>query len=918
MKSRFSRPTCWFLFLFCLACDARGDNASPAARQKSERGTTTPTQAQGSENKPVVVDTERIRGNHEYEAQRPSGAELRGAPTTSAGQTPDGAGQIEPRQDYTPSAGTTKTGGAAAASKTETGNKENQPNHTGIEGIADRHGAHEIEPQLRRGTTSPGGIASPSAKDRSKVAVEGSGKPGFAETEHIRGHLEQPSDMKLRLGGEMEPDTDLKVAVPGPEKVSPRSRPVFVAADRLQGHSDREVEAIGRAELNNGEQFISADRLRYRQDTEDAEAEGGVRVEQRGDILEGSRLKFNLASKTGELSEPTYQLKDASSRGYADMLMFEGDNHYRFRKTTYTTCPAGEDDWLLNVADLQLDHNKKVGTARNVKLTFKDVPIFYTPWMNFSYSGQRKSGLLAPVYGTNVRTGLEATVPFYWNIAPNYDATMSARMMSKRGISFNNEFRYLGEKWSGTVLGDILPNDWETQKTRWRTSFAHDHNFGGGFAGRFDYNRVSDDAYFRDLGNNLNLTSRTNLLQQGVVTYNRALGEDGTLNVTSLVQSFQTIQDPLAPIVPPYKRLPQVGIVANKPDVLGMDLNFFGNWSNFSHPTMVGGHRLVLFPSVSYPMRTAFGHITPKVGIHHTRYSLDESAPDPSPTRTLPIVSLDSALVFERQMGLGGERFTQTLEPRLLYLYVPFRDQSQLPNFDSANMDFNFAQMFSENRFSGSDRINDANQITFALASRLLESGTGKERLRLAVGQQLSFIDRRVTLDAPETISRRPDFVAAVTGFLTPTIITDSSLQVDQTRFMAEVVRSGLSYRPEPGRVINVGYRFTRDVLHQVDASSQWRWSENWQTVARLNYSIQDQRILEGLAGLEYNACCWSLRFVLQHLTTATQKTTTAAFLQLELSGLMQIGSNPLHVLQRSIPGYVRTGSQGSTLFEGP
>jgi LPS-assembly protein len=253
MKSRFSRPTCWFLFLFCLACDARGDNASPAARQKSERGTTTPTQAQGSENKPVVVDTERIRGNHEYEAQRPSGAELRGAPTTSAGQAPDGAGQIEPKQDYTPSAGTTKTGGAAAASKTETGNKENQPNHTGIEGIAERHGAHEIEPQLRRGTTSPGGIASPSAKDRSKMAVEGSGKPGFAETEHIRGHLEQPSDMKLRLGGEMEPDTDLKVAVPGPEKVSPRSRPVFVAADRLQGHSDREVEAIGRAELNNGE-----------------------------------------------------------------------------------------------------------------------------------------------------------------------------------------------------------------------------------------------------------------------------------------------------------------------------------------------------------------------------------------------------------------------------------------------------------------------------------------------------------------------------------------------------------------------------------------------------------------------------------------------------------------------------------------
>ena len=855
MKSRFSRPICWFVFLSCLACNARADNASSAGRQKSERTTTPPAQAQGNENKPVVVDTERIRGHHEYEAQAPSGAELRGAPVNSAGQAQDGGRHAQPRQNYTPS-GAAKTGGPAAASKVEAGNKENQPGLAGTEGIAGPHAVQEFEPQLRPGATPPAGIALPTVKGGSKMAVEGGGKPGFAETEHIRGHLEQPGDMKLRLGGEVEPDTDLKVAAPAPEKVSPKSRPVFVAADRLQGHSDREVEAIGRAELNNGEQFISADRLKYRQDTEDAEAEGGVRVEQRGDILEGSRLKFNLASKTGELSQPRYQLKDASSRGYADMLMFEGDNHYRFRQTTYTTCPAGDNDWLLNVADLQLDHNKKVGTARNVKLTFKDVPILYTPWMNFSYSGQRKSGLLAPVYGTNVRTGLEATVPFYWNIAPNYDATVSARMMSKRGISLNNEFRYLGEKWSGTVLGDILPNDWETNTTRWRTSFAHDHNFGAGFTGRFDYNRVSDDAYFRDLGNNLNLTSRTNLLQQGVVTYNRALGEDGTLNVTSLVQSFQTIQDPRAPIVPPYKRLPQLAVVANKSDVLGMDLNFIGNWSNFSHPTMVGGNRVVLYPSVSYPIRSAFGYITPKIGVHHTLYNLDATgtSPESSPDRTLPILSMDSGVVFDRQMGLGGERFTQTLEPRLFYVYVPFRDQSNLPNFDSAKTDFSFAQMLNENRFSGHDRINDANQLTFALTSRLIESGTGRERLRLAVGQQISFIDRRVTLDAPETINRRPDFVAAVTGFLTPTISTDSSVQFDQTRFMADVVRSGLSYRPEPGRVVNVGYRFTRDVLHQLDASSQWRWSERWQTVARINYSIQDQKILEGLAGLEYNA----------------------------------------------------------------
>jgi LPS-assembly protein len=888
--------------------------------------TTPPGQAQGNENKPVVIDHERIRGRHEYEVQAPSGSELRSAPTVnSAGQATDGDGRSQPRQNYTPSA-TAKPGEAATAHKVEAGNKENQPGLTAAEGIPGPHAVQEFEPQLRPGATSPAGIASPGSRDRTKIATpgggpeRGGGKPGFAEAEHMRGHLEQQGDPKLRLGGRVEPEAEAKMAAPEAEKVSPKSRPVFVAADRLQGHSSKEVEAIGRAELASGDQLISADRLKYRQDTEDAEAEGGVRVEQRGDILEGSRLKFNLASKTGELSQPSYQLKDASSRGYADMLLFEGENHYRFRQAAYTTCPAGDDDWMLNVGDLQLDHSKRVGTARNVKLTFKDVPILYTPWMNFSYSGQRKSGLLAPVYGTNVRTGLEVTVPFYWNIAPNYDATISARMMSKRGISLNNEFRYLGEKWSGTLLADILPNDWDTQKTRWRTSFAHDHNFGAGFTGRLDYNRVSDDAYFRDLGNNLNLTSRTNLLQQGLLSYNRGLGDDGTLNVTSLVQSFQTIQDPLASIVSPYKRLPQVAVVANKPDVFGMDLNFVGSWSNFSHPTLISGHRVVLFPSVSYPMRNAFGYITPKIGVHHTRYNLDAAgtSPEASPDRTLPILSLDSGIAFERQMGLGGERFTQTLEPRLFYVYVPYRDQSHLPNFDSAKTDFSFAQMLNENRFSGFDRINDANQLTFALTSRLIESGTGKERLRLAVGQQISFIDRRITLDAPETINRRPDFVAAVTGFLTPTISTDSSVQFDQTRFMADVIRSGLSYRPEPGRVINFGYRFTRDVLHQVDASSQWRWSERWQTVARLNYSLQDQKILEGLAGLEYNACCWSLRFVLQHLTTATQKTTTAAFLQLELNGLMQIGSNPLQVLQRSIPGYLRTGSQGSSALDGP
>ncbi len=538
----------------------------------------------------------------------------------------------------------------------------------------------KMEPPLRRGG-QPGGIASQALKRAGKVATPGAGtetdgsKPTFADAERIRGHLEQGADEKLRLGGHAEPDTGIRVAMPDEETGTPKTRPVFVTAERLQGHAEKEVEAIGRAELSSGDQFISADRLKYHQDTDDAEAEGGVRVEQRGDILEGSKLKLNLLSKTGELSDPSYRLKDASSRGYAGSLLFEGENHYRLKQATYTTCPAGDDDWLLQVADLKLDDEEKEGTARRVKLTFKDVPILYTPWMNFSYSGKRKSGLLAPTYGTSVRTGLELTLPFYWNIAPNYDATFSARAMSKRGVALNNEVRYLGKNSSGNLLVDVLPYDLETKESRWRTTFAHNHYLGSGFSTRLDYNRVSDDDYFRDLGNSMNLTSRTNLLQQGLVSYNRALGDDGTLNVTSLVQSFQTIQDPLASIVVPYKRLPQVAFIANKPDVFGAELNLIGSWTNFTHPTMINGNRAVIFPSISYPLRNAFGYITPKVGIHHTQYNLDANAatPEENPDRTLPIVSLDSGIAFDREIELRGKRFTQTLEPRLFYVYVPFQ-----------------------------------------------------------------------------------------------------------------------------------------------------------------------------------------------------------------------------------------------------
>lgn len=697
-------------------------------------------------------------------------------------------------------------------------------------------------------------------------------------------------------------------ADPQSTTIKPSKKPVYIEADRIQGYYEKEVEAIGDVKLSCGDVTISADRMKYFQKTDDAEASGKVHIERPNDVMEGAYLKLNLETEVGFLDRPSYHMKDGEGRGTGTLLLFEGEDNYRLRKGQYTTCPVGNNDWYIRASDLQIDNKKQIGTARNVSVLFKDVPILYLPWMDFSFSGERKTGMLAPILGNTARSGAEVSLPFYWNIAPNIDATFSPRIMHKRGLIFNNEVRYMTERSSGMLQADILPDDWIDNRTRYGVSYNHAHYLGKGWSTNLDYNKVSDDQFVRDLANNLALTSRISLLQRAAVGYSTGLGLGGALNFTAEVQRFQILQDPRFQIIAPFKRLPQFTVNAIKRNVGGMDLNFDGSWANFSHDSLQDGRRLTLYPNVSVPLQTAFGYITPKVGMHYTMYDLNPITGSQinSTDRLLPIVSLDSGVVFDREMTLRGERFIQTLEPRAFYVYIPFKDQSFLPNFDSAESDFSFAQILTENRFTGNDRINDANQITFALTSRLLEPATGIERLRVAFGQQFRFIDRRVTLASPQVTDQNTDFIAAISGRITSTISTDTNVQYDINNFRNEKIRTGISYRPELGKVINLGYRFTRDVFEQVDTSIQWPFAGNWNGVARVNYSLLDDKLLAGLAGFEYRSCCWALRLVLQRFTTATQKTSTALFVQLELNGLMDIGVNPLRVLQDSIPGYTR------------
>lgn len=721
-----------------------------------------------------------------------------------------------------------------------------------------------------------------------------------------------------------EPAADLRVDEDPAVKFDENT--ITIKADRVEGIYEQEMEAIGNARLCYGDNTLTADRMKYFQATDEVEGIGNLRLDRKSDIIEGSYLKLNLETDVGYLSDPRYFMKDGDGRGTGKELFFEGENQYRLQQGSYTTCPADQEDWFISADELEIDSAKEVGVARNVSVRFKGMPILYTPWMDFSYSGERKTGMLAPVVGNTARSGADLALPFYINIAPNIDATIAPRVMSKRGFMINNELRYIGRNVNGLFLADVLPNDIDTHQTRYGVALQHHQHLGHGWSGLFNYNRVSDDRFLRDLTNNLSQTSRTNLLQQAGLNYHGTLGNDGALSFSVMAMQFQTLQDPSVILNPslltfsPYKRLPQVTMNAIKHNVAGMDLNLNATWTNFAHQSFIEGKRMTLFPTVSAPLRNSYGFVTPKFGLHYTAYDLSRSVGDQGskPDRMIPIVSLDSGVIFERDMEIGGNRYIQTLEPRAFYVYAPFKDQSFLPNFDSAESDFSFAQMLTENRFSGHDRINDANQITFALTSRFLEPDTGIEHLRLAVGQQFRFIDRRVILDSSQVTSRKADFIAAIAGRLTRTISSDINVQMDQQSLRTEKIRAGFSYQPELGKVINLGYRYTRDVrestdiplnqlntaINQVDTSIQWPFFSNWHTVARVNYSLREDKILAGLAGFEYVSCCYKLRVVLQKLTTATRRTTTSVFVQLELNGLMEIGSNPLRVLQQSIPGY--------------
>lgn len=692
--------------------------------------------------------------------------------------------------------------------------------------------------------------------------------------------------------------------------------PIFLDADSMSGHQDVEIEAEGEVELRKRGQVVNADRLIYRQAGQEVHALGNVRIEQQNSVVTGPELRMKLDTYQGYMRQPAYQMKQPDAHGTAENLEFAGANKYSMTDGTYTTCSEGNDDWFLRSGSMELDRAVQVGTAQHASVVFKGVPILYAPWLQFPLNNQRKSGFLPPTFGSTGKSGAMLALPYYWNIAPERDATLTPRILSKRGLQLNGEYRYLDQSYTGKTNIEFLPNDSLTGANRYNLLLNHRQALGSGWSGGLNMQKVSDDNYFRDLNTTVATTSQVHLPREGTLAYN-GYG----LSFLTRVQSFQTLQDPLAPITPPYSRRPQFllnGVWRNFPAV---DLGLTSEWTDFRHPTLLNGKRFSIYPSISLPLNQSFAFVTPKIGIHHTRYALSENNPSevPDMTRTLPIFSLDSGVFMEREWQMRGKEYLQTLEPRLYYLYIPYQDQSRLPNFDSALADFSYAQIFSENQFVGSDRVNDANQLTAALTSRLLDPGTGQEWLRATIGQRYYFKEQQVVLPGGVARSdKSSDILAAFSGRVAPAWNVDAGVQYNTSRQQFQKTGVGVRYQPEVGKVLNMGYRFTRDALKQVDISSQWPITGRWQGMGRFNYSFLDNRLLEGLAGLEYNGGCWAARMVVHQFATTTADTSSSIFFQLELFGMGRIGSNPLDILKRNISGFSPTHqlSSPATTYE--
>jgi LPS-assembly protein len=772
---------------------------------------------------------------------------------------------------------------------------------------------------------------------------------GYAQTAAALVDAGTPEPAVLKPSGRLEEALPFAPA---------RSLPVFVTGDRMSGRQDLDSLFEGNVELRKAGTVIRADRIEYFQPTDQVKASGHVRINRMGDVFEGPLLELKVDAFEGFFNEPRFHFLKNDGHGEAGRADFVDDSHTVIHDATYTTCrrkpgPAWLPDWILRATSISLDNDEDVGVAQGAVVSFKGVPVLPIPALSFPLSDKRKSGLLPPTIGVGTDNGVELVLPYYWNIAPNRDATFTPSFMTRRGVDFGAEFRYLETQFAGTVRANFMPNDRLTESDRWGLSYMHRGVMStpvGNVVIGANVNRVSDDNYWRDFTSNSTIADANAIANTsasvGVAVTQRLLPNDltaswgaGAFSSALRVLQWQTLQDVTAPIVPPYDRLPQVSARYALTNVQGLDWSFDGDFTQFeadrAKTLQPNAQRGVALLQVSRPWLVPAGFFTPKVQLHASTYQLDAALSNGvrSADSVVPTFSLDSGLVFEREARLFGSNLIQTLEPRAFYVYTPYRNQSQLPNYDTASNDFNFATIYTENAFVGHDKISDNNLLTLGVTTRFLDADTGAQLARFGMAQRLRFDDQQVTLN-PATAGAQAGFSDVLLG---ASVNVHDSWAVDSTvQYNAKTdqsIRSTIGTRYNPGnyRVINAAYRYQRDASEQLDVSWQWPinnlWGDRGQdlgagrgqgegryySVGRMNYSLRERRLVDTILGVEYDAGCWLARVVLERVQTSTSTSTGRLMFQLEFVGFTRLGVSPLQSLTQNISRYQNLRATGGS-----
>lgn len=759
------------------------------------------------------------------------------------------------------------------------------------------------------------------------------------------GRPTQAQDGTAPEAGPLQPIRKLK---PLPLGDKAKDLPAIIRAQTLRARPDIDAEAEGDVEFVRGDVRIRADSIRHDLPDDLATARGKISLRSDGLRVSGDELQLRVQRFEGFVLQPDFDFDRLGAGGNASRIDFIDSARAVALDARYTSCPrdgSGDPDWVLKADRVTIDLDTNEGVAEGARLHFLGATILALPTISFPLSDARKSGWLPPSLNIDSRSGVELAVPYYWNIAPNRDATLTPRVLTRRGLGLDAEFRYLDSRYEGTLGAEVLPFDRAADRSRHALSWQHEGAVLRDTRYWADVVRVSDDDWWKDFPDaGRSLAPRLLAQQGGVETPFGVPGGSGL--AYARVQQWQVLQGSEQRVTAPYQRSPQVGLRLDS-RLRGMEATLTSEYNRFSLPTGEAdpsralGERWHAEGAVSLPWRAPGWWVVPRVALHTTQYRLDEPLPDgrQRPSRTVPTFSVDSGLTFERETEGFGRSLRQTLEPRLMYVNTPFRDQTGLPNFDSAGRDFNFTSIFSENAFSGVDRVSDAHQITAGATTRLFDTRDGAEVLRLGAVQRYLLREQRVapqadgSVDGPPLEQRFSDVLLLGSTSVLPNWTLDASTQysADSSRPVRSVLAA--RYSPGPFRTVGITYRYARELSEQLELGWQWPLrlsgeptpaaalagasavgaaaaargngcTGNWYTVGRVNYSQKDARLTDALLGFEYDAGCWIMRVVGEQLSIGRSEATRRLLVQLELVGLSRLGSNPLQVLKDNIPGY--------------